>query len=227
MENQELKSKKRKRKHASVATDSVPLSSSKEALSVLPSVNGDARSERHKEPKKRKHKREENSGTLHKANGNGETTPDQHDYTTTESLKKEEEGMREQHAHQSVAEDLLNGTETSEVSIISQATAEDDGDAEGYEKPPAAVDMPAASTLSLPSVGQEPKNFADLDLSTKTMEAIKGMGFEQVTEIQQRGIPPLLAGRDVLGAAKTGSGKTLGMWIRRYQSGRKDELLSR
>jgi ATP-dependent RNA helicase DDX18/HAS1 len=35
------------------------------------------------------------------------------------------------------------------------------------------------------------------------------MGFESMTEIQQRAIPPLLAGKDVLGAAKTGSGQTL------------------
>jgi superfamily II DNA/RNA helicase len=35
------------------------------------------------------------------------------------------------------------------------------------------------------------------------------MGFDTMTEIQQRAIPPLMAGRDVLGAAKTGSGKTL------------------
>lgn len=39
------------------------------------------------------------------------------------------------------------------------------------------------------------------------------MGFSKMTEIQARGIPPLLAGRDVLGAAKTGSGKTLAFLI--------------
>jgi len=45
------------------------------------------------------------------------------------------------------------------------------------------------------------------------MKAIEDMKFESMTEIQQRGIPPLLAGRDVLGAAKTGSGKTLAFLI--------------
>ena len=35
------------------------------------------------------------------------------------------------------------------------------------------------------------------------------MGFDRMTEVQARCIPPLLTGRDVLGAARTGSGKTL------------------
>ena len=39
------------------------------------------------------------------------------------------------------------------------------------------------------------------------------MGFEKMTTIQRKAIPPLLAGRDVLGAAKTGSGKTLAFLI--------------
>ncbi|MCJ1310040.1 ATP-dependent RNA helicase ddx18 [Agyrium rufum] len=69
------------------------------------------------------------------------------------------------------------------------------------------------SSLSLPSTGPDPVKFSDLNLSSKTMQAIEDMKFEKMTEIQQRGIPPLLAGRDVLGAAKTGSGKTLAFLI--------------
>jgi len=39
------------------------------------------------------------------------------------------------------------------------------------------------------------------------------MGFETMTEVQARTIPPLLAGKDVLGAARTGSGKTLAFLV--------------
>lgn len=67
--------------------------------------------------------------------------------------------------------------------------------------------------LSLPATGSEPQKFSDINLSEKTMKAIADMKFENMTEIQRRGIPPLLAGRDVLGAAKTGSGKTLSFLI--------------
>ena len=73
--------------------------------------------------------------------------------------------------------------------------------------------MPSAATLALPSTGPDPTKFSELNLSSKTMQAIEDMKFETMTEIQQRGIPPLMAGRDVLGAAKTGSGKTLAFLI--------------
>ena len=45
------------------------------------------------------------------------------------------------------------------------------------------------------------------------MAGIEELGYEKMTEVQARTIPPLLAGRDVLGAARTGSGKTLAFLI--------------
>ncbi|KAJ1920589.1 ATP-dependent RNA helicase [Tieghemiomyces parasiticus] len=56
-------------------------------------------------------------------------------------------------------------------------------------------------------------NFASLKASSATLEAIQQMGFKRMTEIQARCIPPALAGRDILGAAKTGSGKTVAFLI--------------
>lgn len=50
-------------------------------------------------------------------------------------------------------------------------------------------------------------------VSESTLNAIKEMGFEKMTEIQARAIPPLLEGRDLVGAARTGSGKTLAFLI--------------
>lgn len=68
-------------------------------------------------------------------------------------------------------------------------------------------------SLLPPSVSTNAQAFSELNLSEKTMKAIGEMGFTKMTEIQRRGIPPLLAGKDVLGAAKTGSGKTLAFLI--------------
>lgn len=75
------------------------------------------------------------------------------------------------------------------------------------------TDLPTDGAPSLPGTEFMPQSFAELNLSEKTSKAIQEMGFTKMTEIQQRGIPPLLAGRDVLGAAKTGSGKTLAFLI--------------
>ncbi|KAL5544679.1 hypothetical protein UlMin_008463 [Ulmus minor] len=57
------------------------------------------------------------------------------------------------------------------------------------------------------------ESFASLKLSEPTLKAIQDMGFQNMTQIQARSIPPLLLGKDVLGAARTGSGKTLAFLI--------------
>lgn len=75
------------------------------------------------------------------------------------------------------------------------------------------ADLPDTN-LSLPqAAGANVTSFHELSLSEKTLQAIDEMGFKTMTEIQKRGIPPLLTGKDVLGAAKTGSGKTLAFLI--------------
>src|SRR5471030_1618492 len=50
--------------------------------------------------------------------------------------------------------------------------------------------------------------FADLGLSEETLKAVADIGYESPSPIQEQGIPPLLEGRDVIGQAQTGSGKT-------------------
>lgn len=50
-------------------------------------------------------------------------------------------------------------------------------------------------------------------VSEATLKGVADMGFSHMTEIQAKTIPPLLEGRDLLGAAKTGSGKTLAFLI--------------
>nr|WP_318384576.1 DEAD/DEAH family ATP-dependent RNA helicase [uncultured Enterobacter sp.] len=50
--------------------------------------------------------------------------------------------------------------------------------------------------------------FSDLGLKTSIIEALNDLGYEKPSPIQAECIPHLLSGRDVLGMAQTGSGKT-------------------
>jgi len=50
--------------------------------------------------------------------------------------------------------------------------------------------------------------FADLKLDPKVLRAVEDTGYTVPTPIQAGAIPPALAGRDVLGIAQTGTGKT-------------------
>ncbi|MFK8054105.1 MAG: DEAD/DEAH box helicase [Woeseiaceae bacterium] len=54
----------------------------------------------------------------------------------------------------------------------------------------------------------EPMSFRDLKLSEPLIQALDDIGYESPTPIQQQSIPPLMAGRDILGHAPTGTGKT-------------------
>ena len=53
-----------------------------------------------------------------------------------------------------------------------------------------------------------PPTFAELELHADVLRAIDALGFEAPTPIQAQTIPLLLAGRDVLAQAQTGTGKT-------------------
>src|SRR5215203_5194079 len=50
--------------------------------------------------------------------------------------------------------------------------------------------------------------FADLRLSDAVLAALRDVGYESPSPIQEQAIPELLAGRDVIGQAQTGTGKT-------------------
>ncbi|MFD6893397.1 DEAD/DEAH box helicase [Rhodococcus sp. NPDC060086] len=50
--------------------------------------------------------------------------------------------------------------------------------------------------------------FADLDIDDRVLQALSDVGYESPSPIQAATIPPLLEGRDVVGLAQTGTGKT-------------------
>ncbi|MFZ5906941.1 MAG: DEAD/DEAH box helicase [Nitrospirota bacterium] len=51
-------------------------------------------------------------------------------------------------------------------------------------------------------------NFSEFGISDQTVTALSSMGFEEPTPIQKIAIPPALRGKDIIGQAQTGTGKT-------------------
>ena len=76
--------------------------------------------------------------------------------------------------------------------------------------PAAGTDSSGTSTVhadpSVPTVAG--LAFSDLGLSPALLKALAGEGYVHPTPIQQKAIPEVLAGRDLLGCAQTGTGKT-------------------
>ena len=56
-----------------------------------------------------------------------------------------------------------------------------------------------------PEVGAD---FPSLGLDARLVKALAALGYEEPTPIQRQAIPPLLEGRDLIGQAATGTGKT-------------------
>ena len=71
---------------------------------------------------------------------------------------------------------------------------------------------PTLPTLSVEESSAElsskKQDFTQLGLSQKILQAVQEQGYTHPTPIQEQAIPHVLAGRDVMGAAQTGTGKT-------------------
>lgn len=186
MENHESRTQKRKRKHATTG-------GKRSALAVAEDDGNITAAGLDSAPREVKH------------SGKKSRKKAKHGHTSDSELAEE---FEEKGGSSEDEEQSENGDQTA----IPDEAAEDRSLVEKDEVV-GQPDLPSTSALSLPTTGSNPVKFTHLNLSSKTMQAIDDMNFETMTEIQQRGIPPLLAGRDVLGAAKTGSGKTLAFLI--------------
>ncbi|KAL9633526.1 MAG: hypothetical protein Q9204_003359 [Flavoplaca sp. TL-2023a] len=205
MENTEIKGRKRKRKHTTVADDSnTALSTTTNNANKLGNQETST-----KKVRKSKHlsdqDHEDTSLPMEATNGNSQNNDESKIALPAAASENavDDEG-------QDASTITADGQEESNMDGSNLPMMNREKTSPQQEIP---GDLPSSTTLSLPSTKPDPRAFKDLNLSIKTMQAIQGMGFENMTQIQQRGIPPLLAGRDVLGAAKTGSGKTLAFLI--------------
>jgi ATP-dependent RNA helicase RhlE len=65
-----------------------------------------------------------------------------------------------------------------------------------------------AELAATPDPADMPTDFASFELAPSILRAVREEGYETPSPIQARAIPPIMAGRDVLGSAQTGTGKT-------------------
>ncbi len=84
--------------------------------------------------------------------------------------------------------------------------SEADADTSSHASPEASSEALAAAAEEIPEVPGAA--FAALGLEPQLCDAIAALGYEEPTPIQREAIPVLLAGRDVMGLAATGTGKT-------------------
>ena len=68
--------------------------------------------------------------------------------------------------------------------------------------------LPVTASAADPLIGSAAQRFDTLSLDPKLLRAVAEAGYETMTPIQAKAIPIVLAGRDVMGAAQTGTGKT-------------------
>ena len=66
----------------------------------------------------------------------------------------------------------------------------------------------ACASPTVPNESTVLNSFTELNLSQPILKALAHEGYDKPTPIQARAIPELLAGRDLLGIAQTGTGKT-------------------
>ena len=108
-------------------------------------------------------------------------------------------------------EEIGPGATETDVAHEQQQHDQQEADA---ETAPSDSPVPTEDVLDFESASEgddladEPNGFAELGLSPEIQRALLEKGYRQPTPIQAQAIPTVLMGRDVLGCAQTGTGKT-------------------
>ncbi|KAH7528819.1 hypothetical protein FEM48_Zijuj05G0113000 [Ziziphus jujuba var. spinosa] len=152
--------------------------------------------------RKRKRSRKQSSSTIMEQQEPLEAQEVEEDGEAVKKSEKEKKKMKKKNKLKTEKMEPEKSTEMEEED-------EDDEEEENKDKEEKKNKVKSKGGFGIMSM----ESFDSLGLSEPTFKAIKDMGFEHMTQIQARSIPPLLLGKDVLGAARTGSGKTLAFLI--------------
>ena len=114
------------------------------------------------------------------------------------------------HADPAVMDPSVATEESAQAEPTAEALAEHAPEPAQAAEPDAEIpDADASDEESDPEQPEEEENgFTGLGLSAEVVRAVSEKGYRQPTPIQAQAIPTILMGRDVLGTAQTGTGKT-------------------
>ncbi|XP_017881944.1 probable ATP-dependent RNA helicase pitchoune [Ceratina calcarata] len=147
-------------------------------------------------------------------NENSNSTAGEQEIDVSERLKRrctEEGGSQKKKKKKVKNDELVENEDDSDKSVEStnrsngKYLTEDNATVESERLPGSTIGLEIANDTSF--------KVLEGTVCENTRKAIEDMGFTNMTEIQAKSIPPLLEGRDLVGAAKTGSGKTLAFLI--------------
>jgi superfamily II DNA/RNA helicase len=110
------------------------------------------------------------------------------------------------------AEPVAAAPETAEYPHVEDAAEDDAAEAEDDTSEEDDEDGPSEEDEALAEAAAK-TTFADLGLSEPILRAVTEAGYLYPTPIQEQAIPVVLMGRDVLGCAQTGTGKTAGFTL--------------
>ena len=110
-------------------------------------------------------------------------------------------------------EDAADGNGASPAAAAFAEPRADEDEADGGEAGEDSEAGAAAAFLEAFDPAEAPEAFRALGVSERSLAAVAAMGFTEPTPVQERAIPVLLTGRDVVGIAQTGTGKTLAFGI--------------
>ncbi|PSS08304.1 DEAD-box ATP-dependent RNA helicase [Actinidia chinensis var. chinensis] len=166
--------------------------------------------------KKRKRRREKKNKEQHKAVSD-QPDSDGGDEEQEEVAKIEEHSIEDDGDAKREEDNEVKKKTKKRKKKLKREESDEDGGEKREEEKEREVDEPKREEKKVKvnsgSGIMTTERFESLPISESTLEAIKEMKFQCLTQIQARAIPPLLEGKDVLGAARTGSGKTLAFLI--------------
>jgi ATP-dependent RNA helicase DDX27 len=104
-------------------------------------------------------------------------------------------------------------SELSDRDNPSDSTTDSDSASDYGGAPTSEEEQKSNFFSTLPSSNSKATSFLDMNLSRPILRALSSLSFEKPTPIQAAAIPVGLLGKDIVGAAVTGSGKTAAFFI--------------